>query len=233
MLQRQCYYEAAATFRDALQLMRDAAGQPTGYIQMDETRVDHLLHEASRRFAKVFSQDKAVEPNPSILPMVVSIVVLSDDFSSDLVRTAISEPSPIQQSVAIQIDHRREAECADHFFDIDSAVILFNYATATRCLGSPSNPMIAQAAYKSFHMAYGVLSKVQGSKSVEGDLQSIYVHLIAMLVVQHLAQSAKELQMPDKAQEHYSLLCSLRKMYKQMERIPQILNLAKNVAPAA
>lgn len=231
MLQRHCYTEATATFRDALELMRDAAGQPSaGGGLEDEKRMNFLLQESSRRFAEVFSNSKRASSSA-----FAPLIVLGDDFNSDFVRTALKEPSSNnREAVAIRIDDRKEIDC-DARFQFDSAIILFNYATATRCLSVaiPSSPMILQAAYKSFHMSYGVLTKIKNSKSAEDDLLSIRVHLIAMLAVQHLALSAVELQMLEKAQEHYNLLCGLKAMYKRIERIPHMLNAAKSVAPAA
>lgn len=246
MMQYQCFPEATATLRDALELMREAAGPATTEPLVHEARVHHLLREATSRLSTVLAEDgKSTTTKQDHSPLVtVTLLVLSDDLASDFVQTALKATSEFRsEAVAIRIDDdEKEADSVTRF-QLDSATILFNYATAARCLGATTTnacydlSMIARAAHKSYLKAYGILCKTQTSKnystSTTGDWQVVRIHLLAMLVVQNLASSALDLQMPEKAQEYYHLLGGLQHMYRCIECLPNLLNASRRVAPAA
>jgi hypothetical protein len=247
MMQYQCFPEATATLRDALELMREAAGPSTIDPLVHEARVHHLLREAAGRLSSVLAEDgrKSTTTKQDHSPLVtVSLLVLSDDLASDFVQTALKAPSELRsEAVVIRIDDdEKEADSVTRF-QLDSATILFNYATAARCLGATTTnacydlSMVARAAHKSYLKAYGILCKAQTSKdystSTTGDWQVVRIHLLAMLAVQNLASSALELRLPEKTQEYCRLLGGLQHMYRRIECIPSLLNASRWIAAAA
>jgi hypothetical protein len=246
MMHYQCFPEATATLRDALELMREAAGPSTIDPFVHEARVHHLLREASGRLSSVLAEDgTSTTTKQDHSPLVtISLLVLSDDLASDFVQTALKAPSELSsEAVVIRIDDDEKEADSITRFQLDSATILFNYATAARCLGATTTntsydlSMVARAAHKSYLKAYGILCKTLTSKdystSTTDDWQVVRIHLLAMLTVQNLASSALELQMTEKAQEYCHLLGGLQHMYRRIECIPSLLNATRRVAPAA
>jgi hypothetical protein len=247
MMEHQCFAEAAATLRDALELMREAAGPSNIYPMAGAARWHHLLREASGRLASVLSEGTPTSEQEDHSRSTISLLVLSDDLTSDFVQAALKAPSPLSNNaVAIRIDDDKKEYDDDSVlrFQLDSATILFNYATATRCLGITTTSrrydlaVIARAAHKCYHKSYGILSIIQSSKEYStgtNDLQAIRIHLLAMLAVQNLASSALDLHMPElKVAEYYHLLGGLQAMYNCLERyIPSLWNVARRAAPAA
>jgi hypothetical protein len=247
MMEHQCFAEAAATLRDAVELMREAAGPSNmEYPMAGEARWEHLLREASGRFAGVRSEGTPTSKRVDHSRTTISLLVLSDDLTSDFVQTALKAPSPLSNdAVAIRIDNKKKEADDDLVirFQLDSATILFNYATATRCLGITTTSrhydlaVIARTAHKCYHKTYGILSKIQSSKEYStstNDLLAIRIHLLTMLAVQNMASSALDLHMTEQVEEYYHLLGSLQAMYRRLERcIPSLWNVARRAAPAA
>jgi hypothetical protein len=248
MMEHQCFAEAAATLRDAVELMREAAGPSNmEYPMAGVARWHHLLREASGRFAGVRSEGTPTSKQEDHSRPIISLLVLSDDLTSDFVQTALKAPSALSNdAAAIRIDDKKK-EADDYSvirFQLDSATILFNYATATRCLGITTTSrhydlaVIARSAHKCYRKTYGILSKIQSSKEYftsTNNLLAIRIHLLTMLAVQNLASSALDLHnMPEQVEEYYHLLVGLQAMYRRLERcIPSLWNAARRAAPAA
>jgi hypothetical protein len=238
LLERNRFSDAMATLKGALDLMRSAFPQNDQECQQvsqskKEAEIYHLLNQASQRLARPLS---AEEKRKALLELPFSLTVLPDDQSPKAVLHTISEIASSHDAFAIRIDDSKTCDDSK-FLDVDSAIILMNYGTASRCHAatiSPACPRLLHGSFRYFHLAFGVISHQPALVINESDdIEAIRLLLVLTLVMQNLMQLSWQMKKPHQAQSYHHKLCHLRVALLRLEKIPRLSVSRNRAAPSA
>lgn len=235
LLVRGSNQEAMKTFTDALSLMRAASSQHracSGVSQIpSESDIYGRLHKAA---ARLFLP-KADLQQPEQGARVQVIILFCDVLCPDAVQVIVHELSPCSMSgVAIRIDASDEFEAN---VDLETAIILFNLATACRCEASSlkSKRKARRFIEKAVQCSQAVNDILSRPSTIAIDeIELGRMQLLTMLNLQSLIGLCAQTQQSQERFKHYEALCCLRGDFLESESIifpPKMLS--ARAAPVA
>jgi hypothetical protein len=213
LLERRAYRHGMETLKDAILVMESVLrpqSKSRGYgVNSESTSsAEAKVHRAVRRMA-----------NPHHVPSAVSSDVISHGG-------ATSHPSSFLASPAFTSPVRIEAtdlDCPeDRDPDLDSAIMINNFALAHLCVAKNTNSPIKlqERARKLFNMAYSIISNQNGlSRLSEDEMRRISESrlLLAVAVMSNVVRVLTEMGEDTEANESYQRLVRLGNAVEELQ----------------
>ena len=226
LLRRACYRQAMGTFSDAFACVKAiTAKDQAGLEPIDRQWIDERLAASYQRLANP-------QPSQKNEGHLLDFEVLSDHESPRTVQvTGPSRNEFLAHLVHIDSDDFHGESCFD--ITVESAIILYNFGIAYRCLASletsqPFAPSVNQGASHLLNLAYGAAMNCQRQDQFE-DTSSQFnrIMLLGQLTLHHLADLSRHC--PSVYNSYMNGLAEVRRCVQAAPAIPQ----ARGFAPAA
>lgn len=215
LLERRCFRDSMASFKDALDLMGSLRPDSSNQRRpsADEQSVQ-FLQNASRRVAR---RSTRIVESSSATPSGFYLTAISHDNSAEAVTAALHEiPSDCTGFVfVIEFDE------SDVNLSIYSSIILHNFSVACRMQSreiknTRKKRQLVERAFMFAQVANGILMQ-ESSDILEDDLQLKRTLVVSMLILQELIQLSSQRGDMDTSRKYYCELGHLRSFVTDAE----------------
>jgi hypothetical protein len=230
LLERRCYRQGLRTLSNAVAVMNAAfrrieeqkGGDEVSPADEPHYGINTMLHQATQRLAypEILVENRTLSH--------YDLKVLSDYQNPSVLQeqpnhyTPSISPSPTS-STHCTISYLLRIEALDceaptkHIYDLQSSIILYNFAIAYRCMADVTDDLHSKhellvAAMQLFHLSYSILTTASEShlEGKLGDLPLRRLILTATLVLQNLVQLSALLGLDQYGEEYNRRLENMR-----------------------
>ena len=257
LVERQCYNQAIAAFKDAVSVMKAVTAtsasslrdptkassnqltvpSPTHEDHCSTFHIESLLRKASHSLSN---------PHPDLDPtqgiVAVKIRVLTHDESFAVTKETLRQEERDFESstsflIRIETDTCSFINDQGRFLDIESSIMVHNFGSAYRCLATLADTpavtiQLFQSAFKFSKLSYSILQNcLWHTGSQDNDQGGDLMEAICIIYLQTLASYASALGKPCDAEIWYSRLTEAKSSF--LERENSIHEIGAKVAARA
>ena len=211
LLERRCFRDALASFKNALDLMGSLRPESSNQRRPSAEKQNVFLQKASKSVAR---STRTVEA--SAARSGFSLTTISHDDSAEVVTVALHEiPSDFSGFVfMIEFDE------SNVNLSIDSSIILHNFSVACRMQSwefknTKKKRQLVERAYMFAQVANSIL--MQESDILEDELQMKRALVVSMLILQELIQLSSQQGDMDTSRKYYCELGHVRSFVSDTE----------------